>query len=184
MIRMLCLALVLLAAAAPAHAADELSRFMGAYVGRANMEAAPGFPAQLRDIDVVIEPYKRGGFRLRTISVELVDGRRDVVGVRRLASESLFLPSNDGKYFVESDEAGPFRDREDLQPMGGDPIRWAQIEPDKLTILAFVLLPDGRYELQLTERRLTKEGMELTFERIDDGKLVRRATGHAIRAQP
>ena len=149
----------------PALAAGDLDKFIGVYVGRATMEAGEGFPQQQRDIDIVIEPFKRGGFRLRTISVELVNGRRDVPGVRRYASESSFLPSNDGKYFVESEDASPFRDREELQPMGGDPIRWAQIEPDKLTVLAFVLLTDGRYELQLTERRLTKDGIDLVFTR-------------------
>jgi hypothetical protein len=36
--------------------------------------------------------------------------------------------------------------------------------------------------MQTYTRRLTDDGLELTFERVMDGTVVRRMTGHAVRA--
>jgi hypothetical protein len=54
---------------------------------------------------------------------------------------------------------------------------------DSLTVYSFVILEDGRYELQAYERRRTADGLDLAFERIVDGTVVRRMSGHAVRAE-
>lgn len=84
--------------------------------------------------------------------------------------------------FVEAREFDPFRLKDDVQPMRGEPVRWAGLDEDGLHVNAFVLLEDGRYEMQIYTRRLTDIGLELEFERVVDGQPVRRMTGRAVRA--
>ncbi|MCS6781054.1 MAG: hypothetical protein NZ555_15285 [Geminicoccaceae bacterium] len=154
----------------------------GAYVGTASVLDESGQVVEERDLDLSIEPFRRTGLRLRTISVSLVDGRRDRPGVVRRESETRFLPASGRPYLVEDREPGLFRQREELQPMAGDPVRWAVVDTDGLHVYAFVLLEDGRYELQVAHRRPTAEGLELDFLRIVDGRVVRRARGRMVRA--
>jgi hypothetical protein len=162
--------------------AAELADFFGVYVGTAEAEDLPDGPTELRDMDVIIQGFKEGGFRIDWVNVSLVDGRRDVPGVKRRAIGVLFEPSSDQDFFVEVQENNPFRVREETQPMQGDPVRWARIDGDTLQVCSFVVLDDGRYELQVYDRILTEDGMDIVFERIIDGEVVRRVVGHTVRA--
>lgn len=157
-------------------------RLFGAYVGTASVLDEAGRVVEERDLDLVIEPFRRTGLRLRAVSVSLVDGRRDRPGVVRRESETRFLPASGRPYLVEDREPGPFRQREELQAMAGDPVRWAVVDAGGLHVYAFVLLEDGRYELQVAHRRPTPDGLELDFLRILDGRVVRRAIGRMVRA--
>lgn len=159
-----------------------LERYYGAYVGRALELDGDGGRREERDIDIVISPYKRGGFRIEWVNVTLVDGRRDVPGVRRRPAESLFVPASDGEFFVAAPEFNPFRVREDVTALAGDAVRWAALDAGGLHVYAFVILGDGTYEMATYTRRLTETGLALEFERVLDGKVVRRMVGHAVRA--
>ncbi|MCS6879180.1 MAG: hypothetical protein N2038_06860 [Geminicoccaceae bacterium] len=182
--RRTCLALVALpiVAFASARAAESpLQRVFGTWVGSAELFDETGALLEQRDLDLLVEPFRRSGFRLRTISVTLVGGRRDRPGVVRRETEVAFVPAGDRPYFVEERGSNPFREREELQAMAGDPVRWAVVDDQGLHLYAFVLLEDGRFELQVTHRRPTPEGLELDFVRIRDGRVVRRARGRLIR---
>jgi hypothetical protein len=169
--------------ALPANAAGPaLERYFGAYVGRAVEEALDSGKREERDIDVIIAPYKRDGFRIEWSNVSLVDGRRDVPGVKRRVSAVIFVPAKDRDLFVEAEEFNPFKERDEAQPMRGEAVRWAALDEDGLHVVVFVLLEDGRYELQEYTRSLSDVGLDLTFERIVDGAVVRRMTGRAVRA--
>lgn len=177
--------LLALAAAAlagrPARAESPLQAVFGVFVGVARVEDGEGRSIEQRDLDLTIEPFRRTGFRLRTISVTLVDGRRDLPGVVRRESESLFVPDQRRPYFVEFRDQNLFRPREELQPMAGDPVRWAVADAEGLHVYAFVLLEDGRFELQVTHRRPTADGLDLVFARIVEGVVQRRVVGRAVR---
>lgn len=180
----LLLAALLLVVAHPAWAeVAALEQYFGAYVGRAVERDGDGVVREERDIDVVISPYKRGGFRIEWVNVTLVDGRRDVPGVRRRPSESLFVPAEQGSFYVAAPEFNPFRVREDVTALAGDAVRWAALDAAGLHVYAFVILEDGTYEMATYTRRLTETGLALEFERVLDGRVVRRMSGHAVRAE-
>jgi len=167
----------------PAAAESPLERLFGVYVGTARVEDGEGRPLEQRDLDLTIEPFRRTGFRLRTINVSLVDGRRDLPGVVRREVESIFVPAQRRPYFVEFRDPSLFRPREELQPMAGDPVRWAVVDAEGLHVYAFVLLEDGRFELQEAHREPTTDGLALRFLRNLDGVVVRRVVGRVVRVR-
>jgi len=178
----LVLALGLLCAGAPGADGASLEPFFGSYVGVAEVDNLDGAEVRQRDMDIVIEPYKEGGFRIHWINVTLVDGQRAVPGVERRVQTVLFEPAEDRGFFVEVQADNPFRERGETRPMRGDPVRWASLDEEGLHVYSFVVLEDGRYELQIYDRALTDIGVDIRFQRIVDGEVVRRITGTTARA--
>jgi hypothetical protein len=177
------LALMALTLAAPAGArAASLEPLFGTYVGVAQVEDIAKGEVRQRDMDIVIEPYKQGGFRIEWVNVSLVDGKRAVPGVERRVQTVLFEPAQDRDFFIEAAESSPFQEREEPRPMRGDPVRWASLDDQGLHVYSFVVLEDGRYELQVSDRTLTDIGLDISFQRIVDGAVMRRITGTTARA--
>jgi hypothetical protein len=71
----------------------------------------------------------------------------------------------------------------EIQPMHGDPVRWASLDGKRLHVYAFVVAEDGTYELQIYDRVLTDKGIDIQFQRIVDGEVVRRISGSTARAE-
>ena len=161
--------------------ANELSAFLGSYVGRATVEDLTTGEQHQRDLDIVVVPHRNDGLRIDWITVSLVDGRRDVPGVRRWSQTARFGPSPDNDFMTEVGNSNVFRERQAPVAIKGDPIRWTRIDDDVLHTCSFVVLEDGRYELQVYQRILTDIGMDIHFERIVDGEVVRRVTGRTAR---
>jgi hypothetical protein len=164
--------------AAPA----DLEPFFGDYVGVAKVEDLKTGHTSSRDMDIMIEPYRDGGFRIDWINVTLVNGRRDLPGVQRRVQTALFQPAEDRDFFVEVAEEDVFREREATKPLRGDPVRWASLDGPRLSVYSFVVLQEGGYELQVYDRVLTDQGIDIEFQRIVDGQVVRRITGTTVRA--
>lgn len=162
--------------------AADLEPYFGAYVGVAKLEDSATGEVQARDMDIVIKPFRRGGFEIHWVNVTLVDGRRDLPGVERRVQTVLFEPAAEGNYYVEVEEDNPFRERAETRPMRGDPVRWASLDDQGLHVYSFVVLEDGRYEIQIYDRTLTEVGLDIDFRRILDGEVVRRVTGSTARA--
>ena len=112
----------------------------------------------------------------------MVDGQRAAPGVERRVQTVLFQPAEDRRFFVEVQEANPFRERAETRPMRGDPVRWASLDDQGLHVYAFLVLEDGSYEMQIYDRALTDIGIDINFQRIVDGVVVRRIVGTAARA--
>lgn len=161
--------------------AAQLADYFGTYVGVATVVKDETGGGEEREIDMVISPYKANGFRIEWIAVSLVYGRRDVPGVTRQKNEVLFEPGKNKCCFVEVGKYDPFRENEALRPMLGEPIRWAVLDDQGLQIYSFAVLEDGDYELQRYNRRLTNQGIDLLYQRIEDGVVTRRITGHTVR---
>ena len=161
---------------------EDLSRFFGSFVGRAVVEDLDTGETQQRDLDIVVSPHQKSGLKIDWVTVGLVDGRRDVPGVKRWSQTALFKPSGGAKFLIEVGEDSLFKERSDMEVIKGDPVRWSRIEDDTLHACSFVVLEDGRYELQVYQRTLTETGLDILFERIVDGEVVRRVTGTAVRA--
>jgi hypothetical protein len=176
-------ALMLALAASAAWAAATLEPFFGSYVGVAEVkDFREGGDIMQRDMDIVIEPHKEGGFKIHWVNVSLVDGKRAVPGVERRVQTVLFEPAEDRGFFVEVAESSPFRERGEMLPMRGDPVRWASLDDQGLHVYSFMVLEDGRYELQVYDRTLTDIGLDIRFQRIVDGELMREITGTSARA--
>jgi hypothetical protein len=175
--------LIALVLAAPAGvSAAGLEPFFGSYVGVAEVKSFEDGDVRQRDVDIVIEPYKRGGFKIHWVNVSLVDGKRAAPGVERRVQTVLFEPAEGRDFFVEVAEDNPFRERDETRPMRGDPVRWASLDDQGLHVYSFVVLEDGRYELQVYDRTLTDIGLDIRFQRIVDSELVREITGTTARA--
>lgn len=173
---LLCVGLAMPAAAA------RLSDYFGSYVGVAEVRDGVDRTVETRHMDIEITGFRRGGFRIRWVNVTLVDGRRDLPGVERRVAEVTFEPEGSSGFFVESQVANPFTQREEMAPLTGDPVRWAKLDEDGLHVFSFVVLPNGRYELHIYTRRLTDVGLDLSFERVVDGDTLRRIDGRTVRA--
>ena len=184
--RPLMLAVVVAAAAAaaflpPAQGAD-FKRFFGTFVGRA-LEAGPdNSPREERDIDLVVRPEGKVGIALSWTNVTLVNGRRDVPGVKRRADEVRLVPAPDRQFFLARAAYDPFAEKRSPDLLAGDPLRWATVGEGDIKIYSLVILDDGRYELQAYTRATTEEGMALEWQRIVDGQRLRHMTGKAVRA--
>jgi hypothetical protein len=164
--------------------AADLSDFFGTYVGHADVEDLETGQLSDRDIDIVIEPFHDDGFQINWITVIKVDGRRDVPGVRRTVQSVLFEPAESQNFYVEVAADNPFREREEMEPMRGNAVRWASLDDDTLHVHSFVVLEDGRYELQIYDRILSDIGLDIEFRRFDDGALVRQIHGKTVRVEP
>jgi hypothetical protein len=178
----LLLVLGLACAGAPASWAASLEPFFGTYVGVAEVSNLRTGEVRERDMDIVIEPYRENGFKIHWVNVTLVDGERAVPGVERRVQTVLFEPAEDRGFFVEVQQDNPFRERAETRPMRGDPVRWASLDDQGLHVYAFLVLEDGRYELQVYDRSLTDIGVDIRFQRIVDGAVVRRILGTTARA--
>lgn len=169
--------------AVPAAAkAVQIADYFGSYVGVAEVKDAVDRVIQERHMDIEIGPFRQGGFRIYWVNVTLVDGRRDLPGVERRVAEATFEPRGRSNLFVEARTTSPFARREEIEPMAGDPLRWAKLDADGLHVFSFVILPNGRYELHTYTRRLTDTGLDLFFERVVDGDTLRRIEGRTVRA--
>ncbi len=163
-------------------AAASLADHFGSFVGVAEVRDAADRVVETRHMDIEISPFRGGGFHVRWVNVTLVDGRRDVPGVERRVAEITFEPRGPSGFFVEAAIVNPFAQSGEMAPMAGDPVRWAKLDDDGLHVFSFVVLPNGRFELQVYTRRLSDDGMELSFERVVDGDVLRRIQGWAVRA--
>ncbi len=179
-------ALMLLAAiqaALPAEAMGaDLQRFLGTYVGRAEEAGLAAGPGEERDIDLVIKPEGKEGLALSWTNVTLVDGRRDLPGVRRRADEAHLVPAPGRQFYLARAAYDPFAEKRPPDLLAGDPLRWATIGERDIKAYSLVILDDGRYELQAYTRSITAEGLALEWHRVVDGELVRHMTGKAVRA--
>ena len=171
-------ALVTLLAAAPSRAFEA---FLGDYVGAAELTDVESGAVEARDVTTTIERFGEGGFKIRWTSVILVDGRRDVRGVRRVVRELAFEPAGDGGYFLQAPDYDPFRLREPLEPMAGDALAWATVAGERMDVFVFALRQSGASELQHHRRTLTALGLELAYRGLVDVEIVTRGAGRMVR---
>jgi hypothetical protein len=179
--------LVNLAAAVPAFAADPdayLRRFFGTYVGQAEEVTLDDQVRVERDVDLTISPKGKDGLLLTWTNVTLVKGRRDVPGVQRRTDEMWLVPAPGRGFYHARAAYDPFSERRPLDAIaGGDPVRWGTMSDNSLQVYSFVILDDGRYELQIYVRALTSDGLSLDWKRYMDGELVAHMTGTLVRTR-
>lgn len=167
-------ALALLAAAfGPARAADEVTidAFAGQWVGKVTVETTgpTDFPNTVRDAGVTVTPDGSGGFSLEWSTVRRESGDREQPDETVQDSQVTFPKSEKaGRWVAAAGEAGG--------------TRWfARLDGATLTVTGFALLEDGQAELQTYRRTLEDDAMALTYTRVVDGDVKRRASGALTR---
>ena len=177
------LAVVLVMAGPSAWAASAITPFVGVYVGQAQVYDATGAMIGERDLEVVIEELGRGRFRVTWTNVSLVDGRRDVPGVKRRIGQATFVPGDQPQVYIQEMRGSLFETSRRMDFLGGDPMSWASVEDQRLGIHSIALSGEGLLEVQSYVRTLTEDGMELEFQRVYAGQVERRIVGYAVRVE-
>jgi hypothetical protein len=142
----------------------DISRFVGVYVGSAEVVEADG-TTRKRDMSVSIEET-RTGFRVKWTSVtHKGDGRS-----KEKSYEVNFRPSERPGIFAAAMTQSVFGHAVPLDPMKGEPYVWGRIEGDTLTVFSLFVDDTGGYEMQQFDRTLAPGGLKLEFSNLRNGK--------------
>ncbi len=139
---------------------DFFGRFVGQGIAknRDNLD----FSRTMRELDTIIEPAGEG------FTVKWTTIIRDLEGGRKIDNTMTFAPAGKPNVFKAVD--------------AGDPVSkghyaWARIDGRTLTINVLEVGEEGQGRWQVYERRLTGDGIELTFRRLDGAGALRIVSG-------
>ncbi|KAE9628673.1 hypothetical protein [Parasedimentitalea maritima] len=141
----------------------DISRFVGEYSGRAEVETRAGDTAN-RDMSVVIKETANGYAVLWTSTTEKEDGRR-----KTKSYEIEFQPTDRDGVYAAAMKRNVFGHTEQLDPMKGEPYVWSRITGDTLTVFSMFVAPNGDYEMQQYDRTLAEGGLQLDFNSHRNG---------------
>lgn len=161
--------------------ATEIEDFFGFFVGTATVYDEKGNAEGQRHIDMGISSGPNDGFIIDLQNIILVDGKRDLPGVRRRAFTANFRPQGNLGLYLADTPYDPFSERREVQFFGGDPIEWAFVSGNSLFIAQAAILEDGRVSNQIYRRTLTETGLEMGYIRKIDGEVTRRVEGRLVR---
>ncbi len=123
-----------------------------------------------RDLSVKIRPYNHGFTLDGTTLIDRSDGPK------RQSYSIQFSPTNRAGIFASAMRRSMFGHLEPLDPLKGAPYIWARIAGGTLTVYTLLIADDG-YEVQIYERTLTPDGMDLRLSHDRNGKEVKTVTG-------
>lgn len=141
----------------------DISRFVGEYTGRAEVETRAG-GISARDMNVEIRETRDGFIVAWTSSTEKSDGRR-----KTKSYKIEFQPSGRAGVYAAAMKRNVFGHTEQLDPMKGEPYVWSRITGDTLTVFSLFVAPNGDYEMQQYDRTLAKGGLQLDFNAHRNG---------------
>ncbi len=174
-----CLPIVLLLwplLAAPLVAAGQdlpVDAFYGQFQGSgiAENDDSLYFGVTVRDLDVQVGPLD-SGFYVEWTSVIRSGGDPDNPDIRRRTSRVDFVPG---------DRPGIFPAIGAGNLLAGEPVIWARVAGQTLTVHVVAMLDDGGYQVQTYDRTLTGGGMDLDFKSIRDGEAVRQVSARLVK---
>jgi hypothetical protein len=121
------------------------------------------FSRTMRDLDTTIAPSGEGGFTV-TWSTVIRDGAAN----RKIDNALSFVPAG---------KPGVFKGADNGDPITKGYYAWARLDDRTLVVNVIEVAPDGQGRWQVYERRLTGDGMELTFRRLDPSGALRIVSG-------
>lgn len=149
-----------------AEAGDIIDPFIGEYEGR--VKFVVGDREVERDLGVKISKTKKG-FNIKwTATTRKPNGK---LKTKKYTID--FIPTRRSNVFAAAMKTNVFGGKEPLDPMKGDPYVWSRITGDTLTLFALLVRDDGGYELQVYDRTLGTDGLQLKYSRIRDGQPLR-----------
>lgn len=149
-----------------ADAGDVIDPFVGEYEGHVTL--IDGDKEVERDLGVKISKMKKGFNIQWTAATRKADGK-----LKTKEYTIAFLPTSRSNVFAAAMKTNVFGGKVPLDPMKGDPYFWSRIIGDTLTLFALLVRDDGGYELQVYDRTLRSEGLQLKYSRIRDGQPLR-----------
>lgn len=154
-----------------AEGAASVKDFFGRFIGQgiAKNRDTLDFARTMRELDTIIEPAGEGGFTVKWTTVI-----RDVEGGRKIDNVMSFAPAGKPNVF-KAVGAG--------DPIAKGQYAWARIDGRTLTVNVLEVGEEGQGRWQVYERRLTGDGMELTFRRLDPTGALRIVSGKLKRQQ-
>jgi hypothetical protein len=156
-------ALTLMVAAAYA----DISRFYGSYVGSADVVSADG-SKKPRDMSVEISAAKNGFRVMWTSTTYRADG-----SAKEKSYTIDFVPSHRDGVFASAMRRNVFGHDVQLDPMKGEPYVWSRIEGDTLSVYSMYVTEEGGYEIQQFDRSLAPGGLNLEFQNVRNGQILR-----------
>ena len=144
-----------------------LQKFFGNYVGQSISLADQGLSE--RDLAVTIKPYHEQGFSLDWTTIT----KRPEGKTKHQSYSVAFEPTSRPGIFRAAQRRNMFGHFVPLDPMAGEPYLWAHLGDGEVTVQMLLINDDGGYEIQTYERRLAPYGLDLTFSRVRDGKVLK-----------
>jgi hypothetical protein len=156
----------LLLGAGPAFAQDALPEgFFGNWQGvtLSASEGSEDLTFSPDDLDVQIEPDGKG-FKMHWMSLTHGDSAGELV---RQPVDARFAPTDrPGVFAFEPEKSsmllGLFGDPATNNPLEGEPLLWARVEDQTLSVYGLVIGSDGSFDLYQHVRTLTADGMVAT----------------------
>ncbi|MHA1566739.1 MAG: hypothetical protein ACTSX7_15620 [Alphaproteobacteria bacterium] len=150
-----------------------IDAFYGQFQGSgiAQNEDSLYFGVTVRDVDVKIGALDQG-FYVEWTSVIRSGGDPNNPDIRRRTARVDFAPG---------DRPGVFPAQNSGNLLAGEPVIWARLADQTLTIHVIAMAEDGGYQVQTYDRTLTGNGMELKFISIRDGEAVRQVTARLVK---
>ncbi|MBK8175792.1 MAG: hypothetical protein IPK66_11160 [Rhodospirillales bacterium] len=137
--------------------------FFGHYDGKAIL--VDDGETTMRDLAVTIEPSSEGFSVGWTTVSKTKDGKE-----KRKTYVIAFEPSVRPGIFRSAMRTDLFGNRVPHDPMKGEPYVWCRINGRTLSLYALVIDDDGGYDLQVYDRTLTDDGLDLHFTRLHEGE--------------
>ena len=172
--RILAFTVVLGLGAATAQERDlSIRAFYGKWIGSAISESTVSvtFPVTVRDLDVTVVETA-AGFRLEWTTVLRQRGDPENPSVQRKSS---------GLDFVASGRPGVWSAVGNTDPLASGEYAWTHIKGQTLSVNILTIAKDGTYAMQVYDRTVSPQGMQLVFKRIVDGRIVRTVDGKLIK---
>lgn len=154
----------------PSEAAYQYEKFIGEYLGEGI--SSEGNDLTKRDLRVEIKPNGEG-FSLTWVSVTHEKNGT----LKRKAYTVQFKPKGKAGLYGSAMRTDMFGNQVPLDPLKGEPYVWARISGDTLFVYALLITEEGGYEMQVYERTLSPNGMDLTYSRVRDGEMMRTVRG-------
>jgi hypothetical protein len=165
--RIVAVSLVIAVGAARLAAAADIDAFFGHFIGQ-TISASDDDSVTARDLDVTIGPTDGGAFQVDWKTTVRSDGE-----TRKKSYAIDFEQTPREGIFASQMRRTMFGDRVPMDPMKGDPLVWARLVGDTLTVYAMRITETGTYDMQIYERTLAPGGLALTFTRYREGDSIR-----------
>ena len=151
-----------------------LGDFCGDFEGQTISSTENGLSK--RDLSVSIKNCGTGFTVDWTTVTHKSDGR-----LKRKSYSIDFVPTDRETVFASAMRTNMFGGKVPLDPLKGDPYVWARVSGGTLTVFALIVTHDGGYEMQVYDRTIVGDGLDLKFSRFRDGVQLKEITGKLIK---
>ncbi len=164
---------LLQAAACTAQTAAKIENFYGHYVGQgiAKDRESVVFDHALRVLDTTIAPAPDGAFSVKWQTVVRDSESKDPKSTSQVL------------VFKPTDRPGIFGAIDNRDPIAGGTYAWAEIEGRSLIVNVFSVQANGNGYWAIYDRKLTADGIDLTFRRVEGTGTTRIVHGKLKKAK-